>query len=96
MEQEKKIPVLGFEKWCLTGRGKKALSCNGITNEFLKNRLWWAYHAGLSASDVYYTNPVQNIFNELSELPKYRLPVGLRKRIKYIMENKSDYSIDKL
>lgn len=96
MEQENKIPVCGFEKWCLTGCGKKALSSKGITDEFLKNRLWWAYHAGLSASDIHYTNPIQEIFNELAKLPKNRLPVGLRKRIEYIIQNKSDYSIDKL
>lgn len=86
--------VLGFEKWLLTARGKAALHVKSLTNqEYLKNRLWWAYHAGNTADQVWMTTEVQKILEEISKL---KLPRVLKTRIEYVLNNKEDYSIKKL
>lgn len=88
------MPVVGFEKWLQTERGKRALNAKDMTDQtFLKNRLWWAYHAGNTADQVWMTTEVQPILEILSarKLPRY-----LKQRIEYVLNNKADYSIQKL
>lgn len=90
------IPIHGFEKWLQTGKGKrifKSITDRNNPNENKKNCLWWTYHAGSASGEISMTKEVADIFKELSELPSYRLPVYLRNRIKYILDNKKDYTI---
>lgn len=96
MSNDRKIPIDGFEKWCLTGKGKKALSTKGLTEEYLKNRPWHAYHAGLTSGQIHLTNPIQDVFNDILRLKGLYLHNHIRKKIEYIMQNKSDYTIEKL
>lgn len=85
---------LGFDKWLLTGHGKKCVDSKSLTNqELLKNRLWWAYHAGNTADQVWMTTQVQQILEELSTR---QLPKSLKRRIEYVLQHKEDYSIQKL
>lgn len=96
--RKNKIPVLSFEKWAQTGKGKKSLDLKTLTKdpEYLKNRLWWAYHAGQQSGDIAFHSEVEAIFQSLLSLPSYRLPVSLKNRVRRVIENKSDYTIDKL
>lgn len=86
--------IIGFEKWLLTNKGKKASDMKTLTKkEFLKNRLWWAYHAGNTAEQIWMTTEVQQILEVLS---KRKLPKIHKSRIEYVLQHKEDYSIQKL
>lgn len=88
------MPMVGFEKWLQTKRGKRAINAKDLTNQtFLKNRLWWAYHAGNTADQVWMTTEIQQI---LEILNTRKLPRHLKQRIEYVLNNKADYSIQKL
>lgn len=87
----KEMPIEGFEKWTQTGRGRRCLDTNGLTPEFLKNRLWWAYHAGIQSKDVKLVSPVEDVLNEIAALTSSYIPKRIRDKAKYILQNRQDY-----
>jgi hypothetical protein len=36
-----------FEQWLLTEEGKRCAQWPMVGPEYLRNRLWWAFHAGV-------------------------------------------------
>lgn len=92
---QRKIPALSFENWLQTATGKKCMSMKGLTEEYMRNRLWWAFHAGNSADQVWMTSDVQSILEDLMRTPQ-RLTRGQRSRIEYILNHKEDYSLQNL
>lgn len=93
-----KIPILGFEKWLLTARGKRALAAIktaiGKDEEYAKNCLWWAFHAGNSSDQIWMNSEIEQI---LKDIPMdSRLSRSLKSRIKYVLDNKKDYSLENI
>ena len=81
-------------------RGQKVLaSFKMLTDkdtEYSKNCLWWAYHAGNMADQVWMTTEVQSILETIAYSKSHSISVPLRKRVLNILVNKEDYSIQKL
>lgn len=92
--KNRQIPVLSFENWLLTATGKRCMSMKGLTEEYMKNRLWWAFHAGNTANQVWMTSEVQQIFEGL--IGKKTIPKYIQKKIEYVLNNKEDYSLQNL
>lgn len=87
----KKFPIVKFEEWLLTPKGKRCMSMKGITEEYLKNRLWWAYHSGIQSGDVQYSE-CGDILRLVLERHGKKFPRSLRNRIEYIIkEHESEY-----
>jgi hypothetical protein len=87
----KEFPIVGFEKWLQTGKGKRCLSMQGLTKEYLKNRLWWAYHAGVQSKDIKLISPIEDIIRDIAELKGKYLPQRIKDKAKYILQNREDY-----
>lgn len=90
-----KLPIDGFENWLRTGNGKKCMSKHDRANDtYMKNRLWWAYHAGQNDKLLAYVNPIEHIFQQLKG--KQYISKDLQKQIEYVLTHKEDYTIHNL
>lgn len=86
---------LSFENWLMTAHGQRCLDFRRLTPEYLKNRLWWAFHAGNMSRHVWMTSEVQRVLEEVAML-KGKPSTGLQSRVQYILDNKEDFSLQAL
>lgn len=83
-----------FESWIKTGAGKRASDFNTLTSaEFLRNRLWHAYHAGQQSGDVSMHTPVHEVIQEIATKKSKYITNSLKTKAKYIINNISDFTI---
>lgn len=79
-----------FDKWLQTPKGqscfKSRMLINPGANEvYMKNQLWWAFHAGAQSWDVQFSE-CGSILRDIESKYMHRLPKWLRNRIKYQLE----------
>lgn len=87
-----------FEKWLLTGEGKRALrSFKNAPNpdkEYLKNCLWWAFYAGRKAQSLWLKSPIEEVLTDISK--SKTITVSIRRQVEYILQHKDDFKINNL
>lgn len=85
----KKLPIVTFEQWLASPRGKKVYSAiisqAPIKNQkYIKNCLWWAYSAGRESRDIQ-PSEAGSILREVLN-SKYYKSHNLKNRIEYLLK----------
>lgn len=75
-----------WQHWLESEEGKKAIEPSILKSpdqqEFLKNRLWWAFNAGNFPITGRLETKGENLLKRVAELEGVYIPVSLRRAIK--------------
>lgn len=80
-----------WEQWLKSRHGKGALDPGILKRpediEYLKNRLWWAFHAGNYPIDGKLTTEGEALMKRIVERPGTYIPARLKRDIKRYLES---------